>query len=274
MKTPYQSQSNSSGMKLIPFEFHARDIRTFIDDEGTPWFVAKDVCEILGYSKYRDALEKADLEEDERMSILVDTLGGKQQMTAINESGLYILTIRSNKPEAKPFRKWVTAEVLPSIRKKGFYELRKYVCSEPIPYQSRFPNSFFEAICRLYDIVPSKGNRLPQFVGRFINKYVYSKFPHPELLPELQRLNPTVISRKGNPIRLNKHHQFLTEEKGLSYLEKHISNVQAILSSSLSVDDFKQRFEMVFPQDPDAPHRILGSCRNGDVIQLSFNFAA
>lgn len=87
---------------------------------GEPWFVAKDVCEALGINKYRDFIA-SHLDEDERMSILMDTLGGKQSMVAVNESGLYNLIFQSRKPEARAFRKWVTAEVLPSIRRTGMY---------------------------------------------------------------------------------------------------------------------------------------------------------
>ena len=88
-----------------------------------PVFVAKDVCKILGISKYRDALNR--LDQDERCTVRVDTLGGAQEMGALTENGLYTLIIRSDKQEAKPFRKWVTAEVLPSIRKTGGYMAAK-----------------------------------------------------------------------------------------------------------------------------------------------------
>ncbi len=77
------------------------------------------MCDVLDISKYRDAVSK--LDDDERGSVKVDTPGGEQEMTAINESGLYTLVLRSNKPNAKAFRKWVTGTVLPSIRKTGFY---------------------------------------------------------------------------------------------------------------------------------------------------------
>jgi prophage antirepressor-like protein len=95
------------------------EIRTAQTESGEPLFVAKDVCDILGISKHRDAIQK--LDEDERGSVRVDTLGGIQEMTAVTESGLYTLIIRSDKKEAKPFRKWVTSEVLPAIRKTGGY---------------------------------------------------------------------------------------------------------------------------------------------------------
>jgi prophage antirepressor-like protein len=90
--------------------------------KGEPWFVGKDVCEALDFSQYRDAVARLD-EEDKRVSVLVDTPGGKQEMTAINESGLYCLIFQSRKPAAKKFKRWVTCEVLPSLRKYGRYVL-------------------------------------------------------------------------------------------------------------------------------------------------------
>ena len=100
------------------FNYNGNEVRT-IQKDGEPWWVLKDVCGILGISKYRDTASR--LDEDERGSVRVDTPGGEQEMTVVNESGLYNVILRSDKPEAKPFRKWVTAEVLPSIRKTGGY---------------------------------------------------------------------------------------------------------------------------------------------------------
>ena len=95
------------------------EIRSMVIN-GEPVFVAKDVCEVLGIEKYRDALARLD-EDEKGVSLTVDTLGGKQSMTTVNESGLYHLAFASRKPEARAFRKWVTKEVLPNIRKHGFY---------------------------------------------------------------------------------------------------------------------------------------------------------
>lgn len=102
------------------FDFQGRSIRT-IHIHGQPWFVAKDVCEILSIKNPRQALSR--LDDDEKGVILSDTLGGKQSVSAVNESGLYALIIQSRKPQAVGFRKWVTNEVLPSLRKTGFYAL-------------------------------------------------------------------------------------------------------------------------------------------------------
>lgn len=86
---------------------------------GEPWFCAKDVCEVLSIKNHRDAISV--LDEDEKGVGKVYTLGGYQELNFVNESGLYTLIMRSNKPEARKFRKWVTSEVLPAIRKYGFY---------------------------------------------------------------------------------------------------------------------------------------------------------
>lgn len=87
--------------------------------KGETLFVAKDVCAVLGIEKYRDAMMRIDT--DERGSVLMDTPGGKQDFAAVNESGIYALVFQSRKPAAQEFRKWVTSEVLPSIRKYGKY---------------------------------------------------------------------------------------------------------------------------------------------------------
>lgn len=97
------------------------EIRTVtIDNE--PWFVGKDVAEILGYSNPRDAINKHVDEEDKGVA-KCDTLGGKQELTVINESGLYSLILRSQLPKARQFKRWVTSEVLPSIRRTGQYQI-------------------------------------------------------------------------------------------------------------------------------------------------------
>ena len=88
---------------------------------GDPWFVAKDACDCLDLANSRDAVSR--LDDDEKGVGKADTLGGSQDMMLISESGLYTLIMRSNKPEAKVFRKWVTSEVLPSIRKTGSYSV-------------------------------------------------------------------------------------------------------------------------------------------------------
>lgn len=101
------------------FNFDGADFRVIIRD-GEPWFVAKDVCRVLGLTNHIQAISVLDDDEKSGVSIS-DPHGREQQTNIITESGLYTLIMRSNKPEARRFRKWVTTEVLPSIRKHGAY---------------------------------------------------------------------------------------------------------------------------------------------------------
>lgn len=100
------------------FEYRNSKVRT-VDMDGEAWFVLKDVCAVLGISNNRMAAGR--LDDDEKGVSLIDTLGGKQEMVIVNESGLYHVILRSDKPEAAPFRRWVTNDVLPTIRKTGSY---------------------------------------------------------------------------------------------------------------------------------------------------------
>jgi len=104
--------------ELQVFNYESNEVRTVMID-GEPWFVLKDVCGVLGIMNHFNV--SARLDDDEKGLHLVEALGGPQNMTIINESGLYSVILRSDKPEAKPFRKWVTGTVLPAIRKTGTY---------------------------------------------------------------------------------------------------------------------------------------------------------
>lgn len=105
------------------FDYHGQEVRT-VEMNGQPWFVAIDVCNVLEIANSRDAVAR--LDEDEKMTVgLTDshsgTRGGAQKMTIVSESGLYSLILGSRKPEAKQFKRWITHEVIPSIRKTGGY---------------------------------------------------------------------------------------------------------------------------------------------------------
>lgn len=89
--------------------------------DGELMFVAKDVCDCLEITKHRDAISR--LDSDERGSVKLDTPGGKQDIAAINEYGLYSLVLSSRKPEAKEFKRWITHDVIPQIRKTGTYSM-------------------------------------------------------------------------------------------------------------------------------------------------------
>lgn len=113
----------SNQTQLSTFNFESNSIRTLVIN-NEPWFVAKDLCNAINISNYRDAIER--LDEDEKGVALTDTLGGKQEMNIVSESGMYTLILRCRDAVKKGsvphrFRKWVTSEVLPQIRKTGSY---------------------------------------------------------------------------------------------------------------------------------------------------------
>lgn len=116
-------------------------IRTVIKD-GTPWFVLADVCKILEISNSRMVANR--LDDEDLMSVKLTSGGQHRDMTAISESGLYDAILRSDKPQAKPFRKWVTSEILPTIRKTGGYVanedmfIENYLPFLDEPYQNLF----------------------------------------------------------------------------------------------------------------------------------------
>lgn len=105
--------------ELELFNFEGSEVRTLTID-GNPYFVGKDIAEILGYKNTKDALSKH-VDSEEKRGSRIATPSGTQTMTVINESGLYSLILSSKLPDAKKFKRWVTSEVLPAIRKHGGY---------------------------------------------------------------------------------------------------------------------------------------------------------
>lgn len=115
---------------IQPFAFGDNLVRTVMDETGAIWFVARDVCNVLGLDNNRKAV--AGLDEDEKGVTISDTPGGEQTLTTISESGMYALVFRSRKPAARAFSKWVRAEVLPSLRRTGSYQMPT-AAGAPIP---------------------------------------------------------------------------------------------------------------------------------------------
>jgi prophage antirepressor-like protein len=114
-----EAEPEPAAAALAPFAYEGRQVRVVTDEQGMPWFVAADVCAVLGVGNSRQALTR--LDDDEKGVISSDTLGGTQSLSTVNESGLYSLILGSRKPEARAFKRWVTHDVLPAIRRTGSY---------------------------------------------------------------------------------------------------------------------------------------------------------
>ncbi|MBY4833776.1 BRO-N domain-containing protein [Burkholderia dolosa] len=121
---------------IIPFQFEAHAVRVQVDDLGQPWFNASDVCAVLEFGNPRQAIEShVDPEDVQKLDTL--TAGGRQRQNHINESGLYALILGSTKDAAKRFKRWVTGEVLPAIRKTGAYSGPGTLAALPAPTHDR-----------------------------------------------------------------------------------------------------------------------------------------
>lgn len=106
---------------IVAFHYEEQQVRT-IEKNGEPWFVGKDVADILGYTDTAQAVRKH-IDDEDKGVVEMTTPGGKQNMVIINESGLYSLILSSKLPTARAFKRWVTSEVLPAIRKTGEYKI-------------------------------------------------------------------------------------------------------------------------------------------------------
>lgn len=112
-------------MKNLDFNYNGNEIRTLSDDEGLIWFAAIDICNILGYGNAQRTIKQL-LDEDERkLADLTGLSGQKRKTWTTNEAGLYSLILTSTKPEAKAFKRWITHDVLPAIRKAGKYSTKE-----------------------------------------------------------------------------------------------------------------------------------------------------
>ncbi|WP_434345712.1 Bro-N domain-containing protein [Myxococcus virescens] len=124
---PQPQQEGIPVNQLVAFNFESHHVRVVMDKQGEPWFVAADVCAALTINTEQTRR----LGEDEKGLRSVQTPGGPQEMTVVNEPGLYVLTFTSRKPEARRFKHWVTHEVLPTLRKTGAYALPAAAPAQP-----------------------------------------------------------------------------------------------------------------------------------------------
>lgn len=104
---------------ITPFVFGGEHVVRVMDRDGQPWWILKDICEVLGIGHVATVGRR--LEDEEKGVVLANTLGGPQEVTVVNEPGLYRVIMRSDKPVARSFQRWVFHEVLPQIRKTGAY---------------------------------------------------------------------------------------------------------------------------------------------------------
>ena len=177
--------------QLQVFDYHGSAVRS-VEKDGEIWFVAKDVCDVLGITNARDAISV--LDEDERNTVVFsDGNRGNPNMNIINEAGLYALVLRSNKTEAKAFSRWVRHEVLPQIRRTGSYSVKDK--------QPELPSGVLEGARVIFETAGITGNQAALALDRVYRSYTgRSALETGNIILEAptkhQLLSPTEIGRQ------------------------------------------------------------------------------
>lgn len=229
--------------ELQVFSYNGSQVRT-IEKNGQAWWVLKDVCDVLGLSNTRVVAER--LDDDERSKLNLHRQG---DTWCINESGLYNVILRSDKPEAKPFRKWVTSEVLPSIRKTGTYNTTNKQ-SEALEIKKtnarvRLSNQFLK-LAKVDTLSEEYKNILVAKAAEALTGFQLIPLPRSEQkmytameIGEMFGVSSQKIGRVSN------EHGMKTEEYGTYYRTKSqhsCKEVDSFMYNDKAVERFKQIF--------------------------------
>jgi prophage antirepressor-like protein len=245
---------------VVTFNFVAQTVRiVMMGDE--PWFVAADVCEVLEIAETHRALAR--LDDDEKGRHTMTTPGGNQEVSTINESGLYSLILTSRKPEAKKFKKWVTSEVLPAIRKTGHYELPNAAQTLLLSEQQTLSELIHAKARTAPD--PLYRKAVSEIWSRFKNKFRvprYADLPRDQLTDAILYVNALELhcvkrlEADGNPpflqgeigtrllIRLEGGGRYSVTPLGLTELVVDLADLVAIDQALDAWRDFAKRKEL------------------------------
>lgn len=233
------------------FNFESTEIRTqLIDDE--PWFVGKDIAEILGYERTADAI-RIHVDEEDKGVCEISTPGGTQLMNIINESGLYSLILKSKLPTAKKFKRWVTKEVLPSIRKNGGYQ----VSNDP-----------WDTLTLMFEASKQTKEEVDEVKTRVIN------------LEENVSIDPGKYSYIGRRIsqkvrQVGKERKWTMNKKQLALLYKDLNKAVAEVSgvrtrAQLREKHFDKVMDLIDDWEPSTATRMLiHNLEDDDVFQIA-----
>lgn len=235
--------NNDSETKTLPhiFNFEGSQVRMIRDEQGEPWFIAKDIANILGHGSTKDATRI--LEADEKGFHIVPTIRGPQKLTIVNESGVYSLIFLSRKDQAKKFKKWVTSDVLPTIRKTGSYGKQidlndtkllqnlllnytdkviqledKLVNNQPkVNFYDDFINS--EGLYNLQNAARALDCHPNLFINSLKKHYLF--YQGNALVPHQRYLHQGLFVVKSNIINNYVRYQTYITAKGLQYFAEH-----------------------------------------------------
>lgn len=236
----YNTKSKNDNLPQI-FNFEENQIRIITDENGEPWFIAKDIAKLLGHESAKDAIRI--LDEDEKGGHLMPTIRGQQKLSTVNESGLYSLIFASRKVEARRFKKWVTSEVLPTIRKTGSYGqkidfndtkfLHKLLLNytdkvmqlegklandqSKVNFYDNFINS--DGLYNLQNAARALGSKPNLFIDSLKNNYLF--YQGNALVPYQRYREQGLFVVKSNIVDNQARYQTYITPKGLKYFARH-----------------------------------------------------
>jgi prophage antirepressor-like protein len=235
---------------IVPFVFDEREVRTVMIDSA-PWFVASDLCSILGHVNSRKAVADHVDPEDKGVT-KQDTPGGPQRHTIVNESGLYALIFGSELPDAKRFKRWVTSEVLPQIRRTGQFALGiPMLTVQPTKYRREFPDDFYRNLCRL------KGKNMPEdlttepWLAQATANVIYQRLAE-NLWKSIQRINPII-----GKWRRRKIHQHINDGEAKERFRAFIYECIGTMASFMEWKSFIVHWNSRYPIQRDLPEGAI-----------------
>ena len=235
---------------LVPFTFDGREVRTVMID-GDPWVVVTDVCAVLGLGNSTEATRG--IRKDRlRISEVIDSIGRNRKLKIINETGLYRLILRSNKPEAERFQDWICDEVLPQIRKTGKFSVDvPFLVPTAQPWTKTFDDEFYDQIFRLKGKRPVPKELAP-WLAQATNDLVYRRLPE-GVFDALQLVNPTLPGRKH---RRKKHHQFVEPTVARRHLDRMLDRCTGMMAGFVGWDEFYPAWNRLYPIERDLPGHL------------------
>lgn len=233
-------------MKLVKREKFADTTCDFFKNEDGDIFMTREqIGRALQYENPSAAIRKIHSKNKLRLdkfsrAFQVGTASGKQTTRIYNEKGIYEIVRKSDQPKADDFFDFVY-EVLESIRKTGSYNLKNFLLSNPSQWEPTFPYNFFMQVMRVYNYQYDPSKNTPQWVGKFIDKYIYSPLDR-NMTRELK-----IVRNKHEEItdEFALLHQFVTPE-GRDPLKRHIERITDLLSLSRNIEQFEILYNKMF----------------------------
>jgi hypothetical protein len=254
---------------IVPFDFGGREVRT-VAINNEPWFNIGDLCAVLGIQNPRDVAAK-NLDSEDVAKIYVSSGGQQRKVWFTNEPGLYQLILRSNKPDARVFKRWITREVLPSIRKTGRFQidLRGWLSNGPKPWTKTFPDRYYSEILRLHGKDPSRLKEREPWLAQLTTFLIYNRLDQ-GVVETLQRINPVPSGKRWRPRKL---HQHIAHGEAENQFRQLLGECVGALTVARSWNEFLTAWNIMHPLVAALPVGVEATLSDGQLWLFTSSLA-